>query len=285
MATWSAARLRGHGVTMNTLDCEYIRALVRERSSIVIDDDKHYLIEARLSNLTLREGMDSLAALMQRLRAGNGELERKVVEAMTTNETMWFRDTHPFEALRRAILPDLIERRKGQQRLNLWCAASSTGQEPYSVLMVLREHFPVLRTWDVRFLATDLSSEMVARCREGRYNEIEMSRGMPAPLLDRYFERQGATWQLRGELRQAIEFRQLNLCRPWPFLPEMDIVFMRNVLIYFDVETKKAILARARRQLRKDGYLLVGSAETTLNLDDGFEPVTFDRSVAYQLKR
>lgn len=272
-------------MNLNQADFDYVRALVRDQSAIVLDSDKRYLVEARLLSLTAREGLASLGALIGRLRAGGGaELERKIIEAMTTNETMFFRDGHPFDALRCHILPDLIARRQEARALNIWCGASSSGQEPYSILMVLREHFPQLASWRVFFLATDLSNEILARAREGRYNQIEVKRGLPAPLLARYFEPSGAFFQIRRELRQAIEFRQLNLCKAWPPLPEMDLVFLRNVLIYFDVETKRAILGRVRRLMRPDAYLVVGTAETTMNLDDAFAPVTYDRTVCYKLK-
>jgi chemotaxis protein methyltransferase CheR len=195
-------------MNLNQADFDYVRAMVREHAAIVLDSDKQYLVEARLLSLAAREGIASLGALIGRLRAGGGsDLERKIIEAMTTNETMFFRDGHPFDALRRHILPDLVARRQSARALNIWCGASSSGQEPYSILMVLREHFPQLASWRVFFLATDLSSEILARAREGRYNQIEVKRGLPAPLLAKYFEPSGSLFQIRRELRQAIEFQ------------------------------------------------------------------------------
>lgn len=272
-------------MTISTNDFDYVRGMVRDRAAIVLESDKQYLVDARLVNLAFKEGFASAEDLVGRLRAQpREELMQKVIEAMTTNETMFFRDIHPFEVLRKHILPELINKRGAQRALNMWCGASSSGQEPYSVMMLLREHFPQLTSWSVTFIATDLSSEILARARAGVYNQLEVNRGLPAPLLLKYFTKQGMNWQIKEELRQAIEFREMNLCQAWPTMPQMDIVFLRNVLIYFDVETKKAILGRIRRLLRPDGYLFVGSAETTLNLDDSFVPVMHDKTVCYKLR-
>lgn len=272
-------------MTISTSDFDYVRCMVRERAAIVLESDKQYLVDARLVSLAFKEGYPSVQDLVSKLRTQpKDELIRKVVECMTTNETMFFRDTHPFEVMRKYILPDLLNKRSGKRALNLWCGAASSGQEPYSVMMMLREHFPQLASWNLTFVATDLSSEILAKARAGVYNQLEVNRGLPAPLLLKYFTKQGMNWQIKDEIRQAVQFREMNLCKPWPPLGEMDIVFLRNVLIYFDVEMKKSILGRIRRQLRPDGYLFVGSAETTLNLDDSFVPVMHDKTVCYKLR-
>ncbi|MGE0679666.1 MAG: protein-glutamate O-methyltransferase CheR [Candidatus Binatia bacterium] len=272
-------------MSLNNADFEYITKLVRDRSAIVLEAGKEYLVESRLLPIVRSEGCTSFADLVVRLRSpsANGLLKR-VVEAMTTNETSFFRDLHPFEVLKKTLLPELAAKRESERRLNLWCAASSSGQEPYSIALLLREHFPLLANWTVRFMATDLSVEMVERARAGRYSQLEVNRGMPAPLLVKYFQRHGVEWQVKEELRKTVEFRQMNLLDAWAALPEMDVIFMRNVLIYFDVPTKKAILAKVRRLLRPDGYLFLGAAETTLNLDDGFERVQFDKAGCYRLR-
>jgi chemotaxis protein methyltransferase CheR len=271
-------------MSISSGDFEYIRALVRERAAIVLQPDKQYLVEARLQALASREGYASVADLVARLRTAPAEeLSRKVTEAMTTNETMFFRDGHPFETLRRIIIPELIKLRAERRTLDIWCGAASTGQEPYSLIMLLREHFPLLAQWTVRVVATDISAEVLARARSGIYNQLEVNRGLPPALLQKYFRRQGSGWQINADVRRAVEFREMNLCRPWPAMPEMDLIFLRNVLIYFDVDTKKAILGRVRRQLSEDGYLFVGSSETTINLDDAFFPVMYDRTVCYRL--
>lgn len=270
---------------LNNADFEYVAKLVRDRSAIVLEAGKEYLVESRLLPLARNEGCGSVGDLVARLRAplANG-LHQKVVEAMTTNETSFFRDLHPFEVLKKTLLPELVANRGNERKLNLWCSASSSGQEPYSVALLLREYFPFLANWTVSFVATDLSREMIERARVGRYSQLEVNRGMPAPLLVKYFQRQGVEWQLKEELRKTVEFRQMNLVEAWSALPEMDIIFMRNVLIYFDVPTKKAILAKVRRLLRPDGYLFLGAAETTLNLDDGFERMQFDKASCYRLR-
>lgn len=272
-------------MSLNSVDFDYICKFIRARSAIVLEAGKEYLVESRLLPVARGEGCTSLQDLVVRLRTqpSNG-LHQKVIEAMTTNETSFFRDLHPFEALRKLLVPELIAKREKERTLNLWCAASSSGQEPYTVAMLLREHFPSLTNWTVRFLATDLSMEMVERARTGRFSQLEVNRGVPAPLLVKYFQRLGVEWQVKDELRRMVEFRQLNLIDSWPSLPEFDIIFIRNVLIYFDVPTKKAILAKVRRVLRPDGYLFLGAAETTLNIDEGFERLQFEKAGCYRLR-
>ncbi len=266
-------------------DFEYVRRLVRERAAIVLEDGKAYLAESRLVPVAREEGFASVAELIARIRSERfGRLHRKVVEAMTTNETSFFRDVAPFEALRTVGFPELLARRATERVLHVWCAAASTGQEPYSVAMLLREHFPELATWTVRLLATDLSTEVLARARAGRFTQLEVNRGLPASCLVRYFERDGAYWVLGEEVRRMVEFRELNLAEPWPPLPPMDVVLLRNVLIYFDLDTKRAVLGRLRRVLRADGWLFLGGAETTLNVDDAFERVQVGRASAYRVR-
>ncbi len=270
---------------LSPADFEYLSALVREGSAIVLEEQKAYLFEARLAPLARREGFDSLEALVRHLRGARGDaLHRKVVESMTTNETSFFRDVHPFEALRQVVLPELLRLRSAERRLRVWCAACATGQEPYSVVMLLREHFPELAGWDVRVLATDLSSEVLARARLGRYSQAEVNRGLPARLLVKYFTKEGLEWQLKDEVRRPVEFRQLNLAEPWSAVPPQDVVLLRNVLIYFDVEDKRQVLARVRRVLRPDGALFLGGAETTLNLDGEYERVPFARTCWYRVR-
>ena len=271
---------------MNSADFDYIRNFVREEAAIVLEPGKEYLVESRLQTLARKEKLDSLDALIANLRSEprNG-LHRKVLDAMTTNETLFFRDVHPFEALRQSILPELMARRAKERQLHFWCGAASTGQEPYSVLMLIAEHFPELLAWDFTFVATDLCGEVLARARSGRFNQLEVNRGLPASLLVKYFARQGPEWEFREDLRRRVEFREMNLVKEWPWLPPLDIVFLRNVLIYFDVQAKKAILANTRRLLRPGGYLLLGGAETTYNVDDAFERVTFDKTSCYRVKQ
>jgi chemotaxis protein methyltransferase CheR len=271
---------------MTDQDFDFIRKLLRERSAIVLEDGKQYLVESRLAPLVRELKVDSITDLVGLMRAplANGLLlQQQVVEAMVTTETTFFRDAHPFEALRKAVIPDLVQKRRNERRLNIWCAACSTGQEPYSVALTLREHFPELAGWNVRILATDLSRDVLARAREGRYSQIEVNRGLPAALLVKYFRQHGTSWQLHDAMRGMVEFQELNLAGAWPPLPRMDLVFLRNVMIYFEVATKKAILGRMAAVLQTDGYLVLGGAETTFNLNDSFERLEQFKSGFYRL--
>ncbi len=263
---------------------EYFRKLVEQRSGIVLEAGKEYLIESRLAQVARAQGFASIDDLATDLgNTGFNSLHRQVVEAMTTNETSWFRDIHPFEALRKRVLPELINLRAAESRLNVWCAASSSGQEPYTLAMMIREHFPKLAGWKIQILATDISTAMLAKARAGRYSQLEMNRGLPAPLLIKYFRKDGTDWVIKDEIRHMVEFRELNLAERWPALPGMDIVMMRNVMIYFDVALKKDILRRVRQVMRPDGFFMLGSAETTLSLDEAFQREQIDRAVVYRL--
>jgi chemotaxis protein methyltransferase CheR len=274
------------GMTITASEFDYIRRLVLDQSAIVLEEDKQYLAESRLLPLARREGFDSIASMVAWLGAKKFDgLQRKVVEAMTTNETSFFRDFHPFEALRKSILPELMLKRDSSKELNFWSAACSSGQEPYSLAILLQENFPSLAGWSARIIGTDLSAEMVTRAREGRYSQLEVNRGLPASLLVKYFRQHGSDWQIREELRRRVEFQIVNLADAWPVLPPMDVVLMRNVLIYFGVETKKRILSKVRQLLKPDGFLFLGGAETTFNLDDGFERVQFDRTICYRVRK
>ncbi|MBK6421150.1 MAG: protein-glutamate O-methyltransferase CheR [Gemmatimonadetes bacterium] len=272
-------------MALNPIDFQFVSTLVRQRSAIVLEPEKSYLLEARLTPLARAEGFASLEALVAQMRAQpfNG-LHRKVVEAMTTNETSFFRDLHPFAALRQVVIPEVLKHRQATRTLNIWCAACSSGQEPYTVAMTLLEHFPQLTGWNFRILATDLSGEMVTRSRAGRYGQIEVNRGLPANLLVKWFEKKGMEWQVKPEVQRYCEFREMNLIEPWGPLPAMDVVFLRNVLIYFDVETKRQILGNVRKVLQSWGYLFLGGAETTINLGDTFERVQFDKAGCYRIK-
>jgi chemotaxis protein methyltransferase CheR len=263
----------------------YIRTMVREQSALVLEPGKEYLVESRLDSLARREGAASIQALLARVRAdASGGLQRKVVEAMLTAETTFFRDVRPFDSLRKVVLPELLARRTSDRSLNLWCAATAAGQEPYSVAMMLREDFPSTVGWNVRFIASDLSRELLQRAREGRYSQLEVNRGLPAAMLIKYFRKSGSEWQINPGIRSMLEFQEINLAKPWPVLPSMDIILMRNVLIYFDMQTKKVILERARRLLKPEGYLFLGGSETTVGLDESFEPVSSDRASCFRLR-
>lgn len=265
-------------------DFDYVRHLVHQQCGLVLEPGKEYLVESRLQVVAHREGDASIQHLLKRLRAdSSGCLLRKVVEAILTAETTFFRDVRPFEILRRSVLPELFAHRASCRTLNLWCAACSSGQEPYSVAMLLRESFPSLAGWKVQFIASDLSRVLLDRAREGRYSQLEVNRGLPAALLVKYFRKVGKEWQLRQDILNMVEFREINLAKPWPWLPNMDIVFMRNVLIYFGPETRKDILCRVRHVLKPDGYLFLSGSETTTGLPETFEPIATDVNACFRL--
>lgn len=264
---------------------DFVRTMVRERAAIVLDAGKAYLVDSRLSSLARREGHASVRELIQKLRAQPfGVLHRQVVEAMTTNETSFFRDIHPFEALRRLVLPEVLAARAKEKTLTIWCAASSSGQEPYSIGISLREHCPELANWNVRILATDINRLMVERSRAGVYSQLEVNRGLPAGLMVKYFTRVGAEWHVKDDLKKWMDFREMNLAGDWPMMPQVDVLFIRNVLIYFDVATKRQILGKCRKVIRPSGFMFLGSAETTINIDDGYERVQFDKAACYRVR-
>ena len=268
----------------NENDLIYLRDLILTRSAIVLEPEKNYLLQSRLEPVAKEAGLTSLEELAHTLRkTPSGPLHVKVVEAMTTNETSFFRDVHPFEAFKESVLPDMITKRAASRKLSIWCGASSSGQEPYTIAMVIREHFPELATWDITFVATDLSTHMLEKCRQGKYSQLEVNRGLPAQLLMKYFEKKGMSWRIKEELRNMIDFQPLNLAGSWPPMPKVDIIWLRNVLIYFDVEMKKEILRKVRIIMQPDGYFFLGGAETTLNLDSHFDRLRYNGTSCYRL--
>lgn len=271
-------------MSISSVDFDYLRRLMAEHTAIVLDPGKEYIAESRLAQLVAQEGFPSLGELIQTLRSKSFEgLHRRVVSAMTNNETWFFRDLLPFQALRMEILPGLMAARAAERKMSIWCAACSSGQEPYSIAMLLRENFPEWRNWNIQILATDISVNILDRAQNGRYSQLEVNRGLPATLLARYFSREGLNWVLAEEVRRMVEFRQFNLAEARQF-PLADIIFLRNVMIYFNVEMKKSILARVRTALRPDGYLFLGGAESTFNLDDRFERVQYETTAYYRLR-
>lgn len=266
-------------------DFDFIRRFIRERSAIVLDQDKQYLIEARLAPLAEELGYTSISALFQALRQSpvKSTLAKAVVEAMTTNETSFFRDMVPFDCLKTVIIPDLLQRRAKQKCLSLWSGACSSGQEAYSILFLLEESIPQREDWLVQLFATDINSAMVERTKRGEYSQLEVNRGLPARMLVNNFSRKGVMWEVNPGIRNLIDARELNLIEQWPHIEPKDIIFLRNVLIYFDVETKRLILTRIKKILKPDGYLFLGGAETTIGIDNDFERVDFPNASCYRL--
>lgn len=272
-------------MAISKLDFDYVVQLAQSQAAIVLEPGKEYLVESRFAALAEREGFASTDELIGKLRSEsviNG-LHHKAIDALTTNETSFFRDFHPFEALRKHLLPQLIEKRAAIRQLSIWCAACSTGQEPYSLAMLIQEHFPQLKGWRISILATDLSATVLKVAEAGVYSQFEVNRGLPASYLVKYFTKQEGRWHIKSEIKACIQFRAMNLIQPWPMLPPFDLVFIRNVMIYFDVAAKKMILKRIRNCLLPHGNLFLGTAETTMNLDPAFQPVTYDKAVVYKL--
>ncbi len=268
---------------LDAIDLEFVRSLVQRTSAVVLAHEKSYLVEDRLRMVANQEGVASVADLLLRLRASTS-LHQKVVEAMTVNETYFFRDQAPFDALRSIVLPTLVRERAGERQLRIWSAAASTGQEAFSIALTFREHFRHLTDWRLRILASDLSSHVLGRARRGVYTSTEVSRGLSPDLLQRYFRREGEDWELDADVRRMVDFQSINLAAPLPSLPEMDVIFLRNVLIYFDLPTRKAVLTGMLRILRPGGYLFLGAAETPLPLEDRFQRIEFERANCYRYR-
>ncbi|MEP9375455.1 protein-glutamate O-methyltransferase CheR [Aquabacter sp. CN5-332] len=252
-------------------DYDFLRNYLKARSGLVLTDDKHYLLESRLEPVMRRFDLPDMARLARALRdTSKPGLADAVVEAMTTNESLFFRDRKPFDILTSVMLPTLARNRRPGLPLRIWCAAASTGQEPYSIAMTLRENAHLLGGRTVEIIGTDLSSDVLDRATAGLYNQFEVQRGLPIQLLLKYFTKSGDQWQIAPELRAMVKFRRLNLLEPFSMLGMFDIVFCRNVLIYFDVPTKENVLARIAKSTASDGYLLLGGAETVMGISDAF---------------
>lgn len=270
-------------MTISAQAFTFVRELVRAESAIVLETGKEYLVESRLVPLARAAGHPSVDAYVAELSTRRTPAALKqVVEALTTNETSWFRDSDPFTALRQSVFPALAKTRPNRT-LRVWAGACSSGQEPYSIVMTALDT-PELAGWRIELLATDLSEEMLDRARAGEYSQLEVNRGLPATTMVRHFERAGLNWRINRSIRDRVEFRQLNLTRPFPPMGRFDVVFLRNVLIYFDLPTKRDVLKRVRQVMAPDGYLFLGAAEMTMGVDDAWERVPAGRSSVYRIK-
>lgn len=258
---------------------------LKSRSAIALTDEKLYLVQFRLTPLARRNGFNQLEDFVRFVNhSQNPILHQQVIEAMTTHETFFFRDEAFFETLRQRVLPELLARPNHNQQLNMWCGACSSGQEPYSVLMLLKEHFPQVLNSSFKFMATDISSQMIDRSKSATYSEVEISRGLNERHLNTYFEKHKYAWKVKDDITGIPQFSILNLIHDWPHMPPMDIIFLRNVLIYFDAETKSRILERVSKILKPGGYLFLGTAESTLNLSPHFERHSVGKTEYSRLK-
>ena len=255
---------------MTPLDYEFLRKLLKERSGLDLSSDKQYLVESRLIPLARRAGLPGIAELVQKIKGGSDPLTSEVVEAMTTNETFFFRDKIPFDHLRQTVLPEVLPARANRRSLRIWCAASSTGQEPYSIAMCIKE-FAALAGWRIEIVATDLSQAVLEKSKAGIFSQFEVQRGLPIQMLVKYFTQTGDLWQINADIRAMVQHRQLNLLQDFSHLGSFDVIFCRNVLIYFDQETKTAIFDRLARVLEPDGVLALGAAESVVGISDAFK--------------
>jgi chemotaxis protein methyltransferase CheR len=253
-------------------DYEYLRKLLKDHSGLDLSADKQYLIESRLLPLARKSGLSGISDLVQKMKGGSASQVAQVVEAMTTNETFFFRDKVPFDHFRELIMPELLKARASRKTIRIWCAAGSTGQEPYSLAMCLKEMAAALAGWRVEILATDLSQEVLEKSRSGIYSQFEVQRGLPIQLLVKYFKQSGEFWQINADIRAMVQHRQLNLLHDFSQLGTFDVIFCRNVLIYFDQDTKINIFNRLARAMEPDGFLVLGAAETVVGLTETFKP-------------
>jgi chemotaxis protein methyltransferase CheR len=267
---------------MTPQDFSFLRDFLRSQSGLDLADDKRYLVEARLTPIARRAGLADLTALIQAIRtSADAKLKYAVVEAMTTNESSFFRDRVPFDNFRDVMVPRMIQARAARRELRIWCAAASTGQEPYSLALTVREDSR-LNAWRVDILATDIAESVMERGKAGTYSQFEVQRGLPIQLLVKYFTQKGDVWELDPAIRRMVRWQKFNLLSSFTGLGRFDIVFCRNVLIYFDRETKAEVLARIAGVLEPDGYLVLGAAETVVGLTDRFHPVP-DKRGLYQI--
>ena len=269
---------------MTKENLDFIRTFMRNEAGVVIDESKDYLLESRLSSLAKELQFSSLHALIDEFKVKPSDLlRRKIIDTMTTNETFFFRDPHVFKVLNDEIIPRLLRKRQAQKCLNIWCAASSSGQEPYTIAMILKTHLPTSNDWKIKFIASDISERMLERARAGAYTQFEVNRGLPVPFLVRYFEIKEGAWCIKQELKDMIEFRKINLLSPWS-ISGIDLLFVRNVMIYFDDKTKQDLFDRFEKAINPGGYLFLGGTETILGHTEDFKRLRIDNVTCYQLK-
>lgn len=261
-------------------DFDFVARMLKERSGLIVTRDKAYLLESRLMPLARKRGLKSLEELVAAMRGGRDEtLLRGVTEAMTTNESFFFRDIKPFEQFREVVLPHMLQTRAAKKSFRVWSAACSSGQEAYSLAMILKEEAARLSGWRVEIVGTDISHEMLEKAKTGLYSQFEVQRGLPIQMLVKYFKKRDESWQIDPSLRAMAQFREFNLLHDLRPLGQFDVVFCRNVLIYFDQPTKTRVLETIARQMPDDGFLYLGGAETVLGISDRFRPLANQRGV------
>ncbi len=264
---------------MKPEDFDFVAKTVKERSGLVLTKDKAYLLESRLMPLARKRGLNGLEDVVEKLRKKDESLIREVVEAMTTNESFFFRDQKPFEQFENVVLPHLLKARANKKHIRIWCAAASSGQEPYSLGIILKENQSKVQGWKIDIIGTDLSEEIIQKAKAGTYSQFEVQRGLPSKYLVKYFKKKDEMWQIDPSIRGMVEFRVHNLLENVSQLGTFDVVFCRNVLIYFDQDTKAQVLERIAKQMPSDGFLYLGGAETVLGVSDKFKPIPGHRGI------
>ncbi len=265
---------------MTEADFQWLREMLHKKSGLSLTVEKRYLVESRLGSLCRRRKIDSIGELVRMIRFGsNPELENAVIEAMTTNETLFFRDRVPFELFSKVVLPEALERNRTSRTLRIWCAAVSTGQEAYSLAMILDDMAAQLAGWRIDIVGTDISEEVLQKARAGLYSQFEMQRGLPTPMLLKHFTQDSDQWRISQKLRNMVQLKRLNLLEDTASLGTFDIIFCRNVLIYFDLITKAKVMGELARRLKPEGALLLGAAETVIGICDAFTPDRTNRGL------
>lgn len=264
---------------MRPEDFDFIAKMLKERSGLVITRDKAYLLESRLTPVARKRGLKGLDDLLAGMRTAGEDLMREVTEAMTTNESFFFRDIKPFDQFKAVVLPAVLQSRAAKKSLRIWSAASSSGQEAYSLAMLLKEEGAKLAGWKIEIVGTDISTEMLEKAKAGFYSQFEVQRGLPIQLLVKYFKKNNEMWQIDPAIRAMVQYREYNLLHDLKPLGQFDVVYCRNVLIYFDQPTKTRVLENISRIMPDDGFLYLGGAETVLGISDKFKPVPEQRGI------
>lgn len=265
---------------MKITDFDVYKDILKEKSGLIITEDKSYLLESRLNPIVKKWGFTSLADMAMALSGvPDRRLVDEIVEAMTTNETSFFRDMHPFDRFRDDVLPYVVKSRVNERRFKLWCAAASSGQEPYSLAMLIKEAGAQFAGWNMEIVGTDISHDILAQAKEGLYSQFEVQRGLPIQLLMKYFKQEGEKWRVSDDLKKMITYKHFNLLDNMSAFGQLDVIFCRNVLIYFDEGDKRIILEKMEKQLKNDGFLFLGGAETVLGITDVFRPIPGMRGV------
>lgn len=266
----------------------FIKIFLKEKCGITIDSEKLYLVESRLIPVLESENFQDFDTLIEKIKHDrHGHLHQKIIDAMTTNETSFFRDRHPFETLKNTILPHLTKSMQTHNKINIWSAACSKGQEPYSIAMLIKEHFDNLQPYQYSIYASDISNDILKSAQSGIYTKFEINRGLSETYLNKYFAPNFTEneWRISEQIKNSVTFMKINLIDDWPLLPAMDVIFLRHVLIYFEIETRRNILRKIKKILKPDGYLFLGVGETPFGIDEEFESVYIGNSICYKLKQ